>query len=139
MKFVGMAVKAVLALVATIFLSDDIFSAVVMFGIIYGLISYYVWYFKKTGFSFSVWVGEKGLLMTLLSIALKVLAPLIILSIVAVTCNSLLPSGIGTTIGGLIIAVICLGFLVLDVLTIINHFNPSVKIPFSRDNGINGK
>lgn len=139
MKFVGMAVKAVLALVAAIFLSDDIFFAFVMFGIIYGLISYYVWYFKKTGFSFSVWIGEKGLMMTLLSIALKVLAPIIILSIIAVACNSLLPSGIGATIGGLIIAVICLGFLVLDILTIINHFNPSVKVPFSKDNGINGK
>lgn len=131
-KLLGMAVKAVLSLVAAIYFltSSGILYALVMFGIIYGLISYYVWYFKKTGFSFSVWIGEKGLMMTLLSLSLKILAPLIILSIITVACNSIFPNGIGATIGGAIAVIICLGFVVLDVLTIINHFNPSVRIPF---------
>lgn len=69
-------------------------------------------------------------MMTLLSLALKILAPLIILSIITVACNSIFPNGIGATIGGGIVVIICLVFVVLDVLTIINHFNPSVKIPF---------
>ncbi len=140
MKFLGMAVKAILSLVAAAYLlfSDGILMAVVMFGVIYGLISYYVWYFKKTGFSFSVWVGEKGLLMTLLSIALKVLAPLIILAVISITCNSLFPKA-GATIGGLIIFAICIGFLVLDVITIIQHFNPSVKVPFAKNKDVTDK
>lgn len=132
MKFLGMAVKAILALVAAIYFSasSGILYGLVMFGIIYGLISYYVWYFKKTGFSFSVWVGEKGLMMTLLSLALKILAPIIILAVITVTCNTIFPEGAGATIGGGIVIIICLVFVVLDVLTIINHFNPSVKVPF---------
>lgn len=132
MKFLGMAVKAVLSLVAAIYFltSSGIIDGIFMFGIIYGLISYYVWYFKKTGFSFSVWVGNKGLMMTLLSLALKILAPIIILSIIVIACNSIFPDGIGASIGGGIVVIICLVFVVLDVLTIINHFNPSVKIPF---------
>lgn len=132
MKFLGMAVKAVLSLVAAIYFltSSGILYALVMFGIIYGLISYYVWYFKKTGFSFSVWIGEKGLIMTLLSLALKILAPIIILSIIVITCNSIFPDRIGASIGGGIVVIICLVFVVVDVLTIINHFNPSVRIPF---------
>ena len=97
---------------------------------IYGLVSFYIWYFKRTGFSFSIWVGEKGLMMTLISLAIKELAPIIILAIISVACNSLIPGGAGGIIGRLIIVVICLEFLVLDVLTIINHFNPSVKVPF---------
>lgn len=132
MKFLGMAVKAVLSLVVAIYFltTDGILYALVMFGIIYGLVSYYLWYFKKTGFSFSVWVGDKGLMMTLLSLALKVLAPIIILAIIILTCNTLLPGKAGMTIGGLIVAMVCLGFLAIDVLTVLHHFNPSIKIPF---------
>lgn len=124
MKFYGIAIKAVLALVAAIyfFCSDGFLMALFMFGIIYGLISYYVWYFKKTGFSFSVWIGEKGLLMTLLSLALKIFAPIIILAIITITCTTLIPGEAGPTIGGLIVVIICLGFLVSDVLTIIKYF-----------------
>lgn len=77
-----------------------------------------------------VWVGEKGLMMTLLSLALKILAPIIILAIITVTCNSIFPEGADAAIGGAIVAIICLVFVVLDVLTIINHFNPPVKVPF---------
>lgn len=68
-------------------------------------------------------------MMTLLSLALKILAPIMILAIITVT-NTIFPEGAGATIGGGIVVIICLVFVVLDVLTIINHFNPSVKVPF---------
>ena len=136
MKFLGMIIKAILSLVAgAYFLSDSILTALVIFCVVYGLISFYLWYFKRTGFSFSIWIGEKGFMMTLISLAIKVLAPIIILAIITITCNSLIPGEAGATVGGLIIVVICLGFLVLDVLTIIQHFNPSIKVPFqNKDN-----
>lgn len=139
MKFSGMAVKAVLSLVAAIYFlsSSGILFAAVMFCIIYGLISYYIWYFKKTGFSFSVWIGENGLLMTMLSLALKVLAPIIILSVITITCSSLFPGGAGSTIGGLIVVILCLVFLARDVITIIQHFNPSFEIPFIKNKDVN--
>lgn len=138
MKLLGMAGKAVLSLIAAIyFFSDGFLMAAAMFFIIYGLLSYYVWYFKKKGFSFSVWVGEKGLLMTLLSLALTLFAPIIILSIATLALNSFLPRGIGTTIGGLAIIILCFGFLARDVVTIIQHFNPSFKLPFLADKGNN--
>lgn len=132
MKFLLMAVKAILSIVAAVyfFTSDGLLGALVMFGIIYGFISYYIWYFKMTGFSFSVWVGNKWLMLTLISLALKIIAPIIILNVIIFICTAIFPQKIGTTIGGLIVTIICLAFLVLDVLTIINHFNPSVKVPF---------
>ena len=131
MKFLGMAVKAAISLALAIYLlSDGILMAIAWFGIAYGLLSYYVWYFKKKKFSFSAWIGSNGLLMTLLSLLFGLLAPLIPLVLIILLFNSILPGSIGETVGSLIVLIIYLGFAARDVVTIIQHFNPSFSVPF---------
>lgn len=124
MKFHLMAVKAILSIVAGayFFISDGILGALFMSGIVYGLISFYIWYFKMTGFSFSVWWGNKGCMLTLISLALKIIAPIIILDVIIFICKTIFPPKIGMTIGGLIITIICLVFLISDIREIIKYF-----------------
>ena len=124
MKFLGMAVKAAISLALAIYLlSDGILMAIAWFGITYGLFSYYVWYFTS-------WIGSNGLLMTLLSLLFGLLAPFIPLVLIILLFNSILPGSIGETVGSLIVLIICLGFAARDVVTIIQHFNPSFSVPF---------
>ncbi len=134
MKILGIIVKVILSIMLGMYMLSDsgVIYSLVWGGIIYGMLSFWAWYLKKRGFSFRIWVGEKGLLMTLLSVALALFAPLIVLSLFATALNSILP-GIGMNIAGIVIIIICMIFILKDAETIIQIFNPSFKIFKSED------
>ena len=134
MKILGIVVKVILSIMLSIYMLSDVsvIYAVVWGGLMYGVLSFSASYLKKSGFSFTVWVGEKGFFMTLLSMALSLLAPLLVLSLFATAINSILP-GVGMTIAGGIIAIMCLVFIIKDVEAVIQIFNPSFKIFKSED------
>lgn len=134
MKIFGIILKILLSVLAGTYMitGGGVIYAVVCGGILYGILSFCAWYLKKKGFSFTVWVGEKGLFMTLLSVALALFVPLIILSLFVTVLNSILPV-IGMYIASIIIVIMCFVFILKDVEAIVQIFNPSFKIFKSKD------
>lgn len=99
---------------------DTILWRIVMFPLIYGLITYYIWYFKNNDSTFRIYFGSGGFIATVFSFFLMLLMPVLILS-VGFYIASLLGK-VGTTIYSALLLIICYGHFFLDMIRI---FKPS--------------
>ena len=116
---IKVAVKTGIALAAAIFGEGDILLKFGIFGIVYALLAYYVWYMNKRGGGFSVFVGNGGLMATLMSFAFMILSPLIPLVVLALIMNSLGLSETATAVISVLMILAAFGCFALDVIRIL--------------------
>lgn len=123
MKLVGIILKAVVAMVTVVagLKAKSILEIIVYFGMIYGLLTYYIWFFRKHGFSFRA----GSMLTTLLSLCFSLAIPWLCIFIPYAFLNTVLPGQLGLYIGGIILIALCFGCLALDVIEVIRTFDPS--------------
>lgn len=107
-EILGMAVKFVLSILAgAYFISNTgVMYGIVCGGICYGLLSYIQWFISKSG-------------KTIGSLLLSILAAIVVLSLFTLGMNTILPDGIGAQIAAFLVIIMCIGFLIKDVKTII--------------------
>lgn len=118
-------VIVVIAIMVKAFPAGDVASVVMLFCMFYGLATYYVWYFKRNGFSFSAYIGSGGLIVTLFSFCFKLILPLIFIVIPYMILNEVLPGQIGMYIGGILLIALCVGCVLWDAIVVIRVFQPS--------------
>lgn len=129
MQMVKIGVKAVVSVVGGVFLGGrNILLGMGWAAICYVLLSYYVWYMKRRGGGFSVFLGQGGLLATLVSFLFMVFSPLIPLVVLGLLINTLnMPDAI---LGALSIPMViaAAGFVVFDIGRAINpEFLKNIK------------
>lgn len=127
MKLAGIILKVIVVIGVLIkaIQPEDPLSWVVLFGMLYGLATYYVWYFKEYGFSFGAYIGSGGIIMTFLSFCFKLILPLIFIVAPYLVLNAALPGQLGMYIGGILLIALCIGCVVWDVIGVIRVFQPS--------------
>lgn len=123
MKLVEIILKAVVAIVVVVMglKMSSIFEIIMFFGMIYGLLTYYIWFFRKRGFSIRV----GSLVGTVFSLIFTLIIPWLVILIPYIALNELLPGQSGMYIGGIILIVLCFGCVAMDVVEVIRIFNPS--------------
>lgn len=116
MKIVKVSVKAVLSVAAGIFLArGNIFHGMLIAALCYVLLTYYIWFMKRRGFKFSVFVGEGGLVATLLSFGFMVISPIIPLVIIMMILDELkIPEAV-TTVFSVLMLFAAVGFVIIDI------------------------
>lgn len=126
-QLVGIILKVivVIAVLVKAFPPDDAVSAVVMFGMFYGLATYYIWYFKRNGFSFGAYIGSGGIIATFFSFCFKLIRPFIFIVVPYLILNAVLPGQIGMYIGGILLIALCVGCVLWDAIGVIRVFQPS--------------
>lgn len=116
MKIVKVGVKAAIALAAGVFLSSgDVLFGMGLGAICYVLLTYYMWYMKRRGGGFSVFVGEGGFTATLFSFAFMIISPLIPLVILLLIFNSLKLPEIAVGALSILVVIVAIGFVILDI------------------------
>ena len=122
MQIVKVGVKAVIALAAGIFLpGGDVLYRIAIGAIAYMLLTYYMWYMKRRGGGFSVFVGEGGFTGTLLSFGFMIISPLIPLVILALIFNSFNLPEVAEGALSILLVIAAIGFVILDI---VRAFNP---------------
>ena len=133
MKLIGIIIKSTLAGVATYYLcmeysnKDSIWEAVLCFALTYGLITYYMWYFQESGFSFIAYFGENGLIMTVISLCFKVFTPLIVIMLPIPILDSFLSYETAIGIWGSVILIAVLVCIIRDIVVIARIFTQLFK------------
>lgn len=121
MEIVKVGVKAAISLAVGVFVVDgSIVYRGAIFAICYALLTYYMWYMKRRGGGFSVFVGEGGILATLLSFGFMIISPIIPLVVLAFALNALgIPEAVEGTLSILLI-IAAGGFVVFDIGRAVN-------------------
>lgn len=121
MEIVKVGVKAAISLAVGVFVVDgSIVYREAIFAICYALLTYYMWYMKRRGGGFSVFVGEGGILATLLSFGFMIISPIIPLVVLAFVLNALgIPEAVEGTLSILLI-IAAGGFVVFDIGRAVN-------------------
>lgn len=121
MEIVKVGVKAAISLAVGVFVVDgSIVYREAIFAICYALLTYYMWYMKRRGGGFSVFVGEGGILATLLSFGFMIISPIIPLVVLAFALNALgIPEAVEGTLSILLI-IAAGGFVVFDIGRAVN-------------------
>lgn len=128
MKLIGIIIKSILAGVAAYYSymeysnTGAIWEAVLYFALIYGLITYYIGYFQKSGFSFIAYFGENGLIMTVISLCFKIFTPLIVIMLPIPILNSFLSYKTTMNIWGSVILIAVVVCIVKDIVEIVCMF-----------------
>lgn len=121
MEIVKAVVKASISLAVGVFVVDgSIVYRGAVFAICYALLTYYMWYMKRRGGGFSVFVGEGGSFATLFSFGFMIISPIILLIVLAFAFNVL---GIPEAAEGMlsILLIIAAGaFVVFDIGRTVN-------------------
>ena len=123
MKLVEIILKAVAAFAIVVMglKISSVFEVIVFFGMVYGLLTYYIWYFRKRGFS----IKTGSLTATAFSLIFTLIFPLLIIVLPYIALNELLPGQSGMYIGGIILIALCFGCVSMDVIEAIRVFQPS--------------
>lgn len=108
----GILIKTALALAGAVYLgnSDGILNGIVYFAIIYGLLSYYVWYFKTFQTPLS-----------LMTVPFALGVPVFVLLVFMLILNEIWPDGTGRNIAGVIIIIMCVRSLLRDIVAVVNN------------------
>lgn len=108
----GILIKTALAMAGAVYLgsTDGILNGIVYFCIIYGLLSYYVWYFKTFQTPLS-----------LMTVPFALGIPIFILALFMMALNEIWPNGTGRNIAGIIIIIMCVRSLLRDIVVFINN------------------
>ncbi len=108
----GILIKTALAMAGAVYLgsTDGILNGIAYFCIIYGLLSYYVWYFKTFQTPLS-----------LMTVPFALGVPIFILALFMMALNEIWPNGTGRNIAGIIIIIMCVRSLLRDIVVIINN------------------
>ncbi len=121
MEIVKVGVKAAISLAVGVFVVDgSIVYRGAVFAICYALLTYYMWYMKRRGGGFSVFVGEGGIFVTLLSFGFMIISPIIPLVVLAFALNAL---GISEAVEGILSILLIIaagGFVVFDIGRAVN-------------------
>lgn len=128
MKLIGIIIKFILAALASALILHNvsILYRIVVFALLYGLITYYIYYFKNSeGEGFSIWIGDGSLLMNLLEIGIKIFAPILSILVMYWILSAIFGETAGTNIAGVIILVASFGCLITDIVGVIKVFNPN--------------
>lgn len=128
--FKKIGIKAIISVVVGVLMGrENILLGMGMAAICYVLLSYYVWYMKRRGGGFSVFLGQGGLMATLGSIAFMVLSPLIPIIVLALLLNTLHVPDVVESVLSILLVIAAAGFVVLDIGRAINpEFLKNVKI-----------
>ena len=120
MKIVGIVVKALIAIAVLIKtgIGGDPGGAFVLFAMIYGLGTLYIWHFS----THNIFVGAGGPMSHVWALIVNLCIPPLIV-VVPVLLLNMIP-GVGTILSGIILFVLCLGCLFFDVLYIVRLFKP---------------
>lgn len=124
MKLVEIIIKAVVALstVAIGMKMRSVFEIIMFFGMVYGLLTYYIWFFRKHGFI----VKGKSLVGIVFSLIASLVLPLLVIILPYTALSKLLPGQSGMYIyRGIILIVLCFGCVAMDVIGAIRTFQPS--------------
>lgn len=123
MKLVEIILKAVVAFAIVVLglKLSSVFEIIMFFGMMYGLLTYYIWFFRKRGFS----IRAGSLVTTAFSLIFTLILPLLVIVIPYTALNELLPGQSGMYIGGIILIVLCFGCVAVDVIEVIRMFQPS--------------
>ncbi|MDE7432336.1 MAG: hypothetical protein K2N34_10555 [Lachnospiraceae bacterium] len=121
MSVVKLIIKSAIAgcLIAFAFKPNGIMDTIMVFSLIYGLVTYYIWYFTS-GDMDSVTIGD-GILGILLTLAM----PLLSIGIGYYALDALLPGGTGQYIFSGLVVLGCFGCLISDIVSVIRIFSPS--------------
>lgn len=126
MKIFKTIVKAALSVAAVMAMgltdssgNPDVFSAIVMFAVIYGLITYYMFSFANSDGFF---VGN-GLISMAFALILNLGLPLLAIIIPMFILQALLGE-IGMIIFGIVVLIVCAGCILGDVVNIVRMFHP---------------
>lgn len=128
MKLIGIIIKSTLAGVAAYYLfteysnEDSIWAAVLCFALMYGLITYYIWFFQESGFSFIAYLGENGLIITVISLCFKIFTPLIIIMLPIPILDSFLSYETAIGIWGIVIFIAVGVCIIRDIVVIVRTF-----------------
>lgn len=128
MKLIGIIIKSTLAGVAAYYLyteysnKDSIWEAVLCFALMYGLITYYIWFFQESGFSFVAYLGENGLIMTVISLCFKIFTPLIVIMLPIPILDSFLSYETAMGIWGSVILIAVIVCIIRDIVAIVCMF-----------------
>ena len=125
MKIIAIIIKLVISIGLSIVLHTDgntVFDNIGICAIVYGLVSYYFWYFKNNGLS--VLVSENSMLVNLLSLVFTLAAPFIVLAVLVFALGAILPDKVAETISMVVIVILALGFVAYDVVGVIRIFKP---------------
>ncbi len=124
MSILKLIIKSTIAgcLVAFAFDPDGITDTVIVFALVYGLVTYYIWYFTSSDMD-SVTIGD-GILGILFTLA----APLLVIGISYYVLAAIFPGMIGQYIFSGIIVLGSFGCLISDIISVIRIFFPSFLI-----------
>lgn len=120
MKLVGIIFKVVVAIAVMMLLGFEGgfgWGSVFFFGVVYGLVTYYIWFIREHGLT--VFHGH------IILFVLSLLLPLFILILPYYVLNAVLPGESGMYVGGIIYIALCFGCVANDVIAVIRTFNPS--------------
>lgn len=129
MQMVKIGVKAVVSVVGGVFMGGrNILLGTAWAAVCYVLLSYYVWYMKRRGGGFSIFLGQGGLLATLVSFLFMVFSPLIPLVFLGLLINTLnIPDAI-LGVFSILLIIAAAGFVVFDIGRAINpEFLKNIK------------
>lgn len=116
MKFVKVGVKAAVAVAGGVFLSGgDVLYGMGMGAICYALLTYYMWYMKRRGGGFSVFLGKGGFTATLLSFGFMIISPLIPLIILSFIFNALRVPEVVMEALSILLVIAAAGFVIFDI------------------------
>lgn len=139
MKLIGIIIKSTLAGVAAYYLfteysnEDSIWAAVLCFALMYGLITYYIWFFQESGFSFIAYLGENGLIITVISLCFKIFTPLIIIMLPIPILDSFLSYETAIGIWGIVILIAVGVCIIRDIVVIVRTFVRLFKPQYYED------
>lgn len=122
MQIVKVGVKAAIALAVAISCSgDDILYRTAIGAIVYMFLTYYMWYMKRRGGGFSVFIGEGGLIATLISFGFMIVSPFIPLVILVMIINSFGIPEAAVGVLSILLVIVAIGFVIFDI---VRAFNP---------------
>ena len=121
MEIVKIGVKAAISLAVGIFVVDgNIVYRGAIFAICYALLTYYMWYMKRRGGGFSVFVGKGGIFATLFSFGFMIISPIIPLIVLAFALSALgMPEAVEGVLSILLI-IVASAFVVFDIGRAVN-------------------
>lgn len=122
MSILKLIIKSTIAgcLVAFAFDPDGITDTVIVFALVYGLVTYYIWYFTS---------GDMDLIGNgIWGILLALVAPLLGISMSYYALDALLPGRTGQYIFGGIVVFGSFGCLISDIISVIRIFFPSFLV-----------
>lgn len=135
MEIVKAGVKAAISLAVGIFVVDgSIVYRGAIFAICYALLTYYMWYIKRRGGGFSVFVGEGGIFATLLSFGFMIISPIIPLLVLALVLNTL---GIPEVVEGVLSILLIIAAVAFVVFDIGRAVNPDFLKKRDSNNAVN--